>query len=129
MRWTYSCPQCGGVLNPGESVVLIAAHGANRVLMGFHPAPGNYQAYVPPGIEIEPGEVWDFSCPLCHASLVSYVDRGLCAIDLHAEGGKHRVYFARTAGQRATFVVSSDGTVTSHGADASRHSLDILDEV
>jgi len=129
MRWTYSCPQCGGILNPGESVVLIAVHGSTRVLMGFHPAPGNYRASVPPGVEIEPGEVWDFSCPLCHASLVSYVDRGLCAIDLHAEGGKHRVYFTRTAGQRATFVVSSDGTVTSHGADAGKHSLEILDHV
>jgi len=129
MRWTYSCPHCGGILNPGEAVVLIAAHGSTRVLMGFHPAPGNYRASVPHGVVMEPGEVWEFSCPLCHASLTSYVDRGLCAIDLQTQESKSRVYFARTAGQRATFVVSSDGTVEAHGADAAKHSLDILDEV
>jgi len=127
MSWTYSCPQCSGVLNPGEAVVLVAAHGATRVLMGFHPAPGNYQASVPPGVAVNPGEVWDFSCPLCHASLVSYVDRSLCAIDLQVGGSRSRVYFSRTAGRRATFVVSSDGTVEMHGPDAAKHPLEMLD--
>jgi hypothetical protein len=129
MSWTYSCPHCGGVLNPGEVVVLIAAHGATRVLMGFHPAPGNYQAHVPPGVVIERGEVWDFSCPLCHTSLVSYVDRRLCALDLRADEGRQRVYFDRTAGRRATFVVSAEGEVTPHGADADQHSLELLEFV
>lgn len=129
MRWIYSCPHCGAILNPDETVVLVAAHGSTRVLMGFHPAPGNYQAFVPPGVVIEPGEAWDFSCPLCHASLVSYVDRSLCALDLQTGTERQRVYFDRTAGQRATFVVSAEGAVTVHGADADRHSLELLEFV
>jgi len=106
MRWTYSCPQCEAMLNPDETIVLVATHGNTRILMGFHPEPGNYRAYAPPGESVEPGEAWEFSCPLCHASLISYVDRKLCAIDMHTVGAKHRVYFSRIAGQHATFVMS-----------------------
>ena len=86
------------MLNPDETIVLVAAHGTDRVLMGFHPEPGNYKAYMPPGVALEAGEIWDFYCPLCHASLISYVDRDLCGIDMHNRGEKNRVYFSRTAG-------------------------------
>ena len=129
MRWTYSCPHCSAMLNPDETIVLVAAHGTTRVLMGFHPEPGNYRAYMPPGTPMEPGETWDFSCPLCHASLVSYVDRNLCAIDMHTGGEKHRVYFSRTVGERATFVLSATGDVERHGEHADRHSLELLEFV
>jgi len=127
MRWTYSCPQCEAMLNPDETIVLVATHGNTRILMGFHPEPGNYRAYAPPGESVEPGEAWEFSCPLCHASLISYVDRKLCAIDMHTVGAKHRVYFSRIAGQHATFVMSGEGEVESHGRHADAHSLELLE--
>ncbi len=117
------------MLNPDETIVLVAAHGTTRVLMGFHPEPGNYKAYMPPGVHLEPGEIWDFACPLCHASLISYVDRDLCGIDMHTKGEKNRVYFSRTAGKHATFVFSPTGNVESHGDDADRHSLELLEFV
>jgi hypothetical protein len=116
-------------LNPGETIVLVAVHGTRRALMGFHPEPGNYRAYLPPGLRLEPGEKWEFSCPLCHASLISYVDRDLCAIDMRTDDAKHRVYFSRRAGEHATFVASDTGEVVPHGEHADRHSLELLDLV
>lgn len=129
MRWTYSCPHCSAMLNPDETIVLVAAQGSTRVLMGFHPEPGNYTAYMPPAVALETGGIWDFACPLCHASLISDADGNLCAIDMHTKGEKNRVYFSRTAGEYATFVFSEEGTVEHHGDHADRHSLDLLGHV
>ena len=129
MRWSYSCPHCGSGLNPDETIVLVAEHGGTRALLGFHPEPGNYQAYVPPGIEVTPGTRWTFYCPVCQTSLVTDVSEGLCAIDGPYEGPKHRVYFSPVAGELATFVVSAEGIVERHGRDIERHSLDLLDQI
>lgn len=129
MEWTYSCPHCGAMLNPDETVILVAQHGDTRVLLGFHPQPGNYRAYQPPGVDIDAGANWDFSCPLCHADLATDAAPDLCALDMLTRGSRHRVYFSRTAGDQATFVVSAEGIVERHGRDAERHSLEILEHV
>lgn len=129
MRWSYSCPHCRAFLNPGGDVILVASHAGARVLMAFHPEPGNYGASVPPGVTVQAGETWDFSCPLCHTTLTSYTDRALCVLNMHFDDRKHRVYFSRTAGDRATFVVSDDGTMTRHGEHSDRHSLELLEYV
>jgi hypothetical protein len=42
------------------------------------------------------------------------------------QGVRHRLFFSRTAGERATFVVSAEGIQT-HGEHAERHSLEMLD--
>jgi hypothetical protein len=128
MSWTYSCPRCGAMLNPDETVVLIGEHAGTRVLVGFHPEPGNYKAYMPPGAEANDGSRWEFFCPLCRASLVTELSTELCALDMLARGVAHRVYFSRTAGDHATFVVSAEG-IERLGEDVERHSLEILDLV
>ena len=38
---------------------------------------------------------------------------------------RHRVYFSRAAGERATFVISAEG-IEHHGEHAGRHSLELL---
>jgi hypothetical protein len=115
------------MLNPDETVILVAQHGSTRVLLGLHPEPGNYRAFMPPGIDSPDGTRWDFSCPLCHADLATDAAPELCAIDMRTQGRKHRVFFARTAGEQATFVVSAEGLVEQHGAHVERHPLDLLD--
>ena len=69
MRWTYSCPKCHAMLNPDETVVLVGQCGAHRILVGFHPEPGTYRAYLPPGFRMEHGALWDFFCPVCNEKL------------------------------------------------------------
>ncbi len=128
MRWCYSCPHCQGILNRQHSILLVGTHGEDRIIIGFHPAPGNYQISLPPGYEIEPGSSWTFSCPLCQQSLVSDLSPDLCSIDMVSKGVRHRVYFSRIAGEHATFVISAEG-IEKHGDHADRHSLEMLELV
>lgn len=129
MRWTYLCPHCGAMLNPDETVILIGQHGDTRILLGFHPEPGTYRAYLPPGADVVEGTTWDFSCPLCHASLGTDVAPELCALDVLTSGQRLRVYFSRKAGERATFVVTAEGLVKRFGDHSERHSLEMLEHV
>ena len=126
MRWTYACPHCDAMLNPDETVVLIGECGPHRILIGFHPEPGTYRAYLPPKFRLEEGSLWDFSCPVCSRSLVAEINPEFCALDVATQGVRHRLYFSRTAGEQATFVITAEG-VTSMGKDSGKHSLEILE--
>jgi hypothetical protein len=114
------------MLNPDETVVLIGECGPHRILIGFHPEPGNYRAYFPPEFELQEGSTWDFSCPVCDRGLVSEAAPDLCALDMASQGVRHRLYFSRTAGDQATFLITAEG-ITSHGRDADQHSLEMLE--
>jgi hypothetical protein len=116
------------MLNPDETVVLIGECGPHRILIGFHPEPGSYRAYLPPEFKFEEGSLWDFSCPVCSRSLVAEVTPELCALDMATQGVRHRLFFARTAGEQATFVISAEG-ITTHGKDSARHELEMLELV
>jgi hypothetical protein len=128
MRWIYACPQCDAMLNPDETVVLIGECGPHRVLMGFHPEPGNYRVYLQPGFELAEGSLWEFFCPVCSQSLMMEYAPGLCALDVATQGVRHRLFFSRIAGEHATFVITAEG-IDNHGSDAKKHSLQILELV
>lgn len=128
MRMSYSCPHCGAVLNPDVSIMLIGTHAGRSIMIGFHPVPGNYRISLPPGVEIDAGSNWDFTCPLCRESLVSEVSDQLCCLDMVMGEDHHRVYFSRVAGEHATFVISAEG-IERFGEHAERHSLEILEFV
>jgi hypothetical protein len=63
---------------------------------------------------------------VCDRSLVAEVAPELCALDMATQGVRHRLYFSRTAGEQATFVISAEG-ITSLGKDAEQHSLEMLE--
>jgi hypothetical protein len=105
--------------------MLKGACGSEDIIIGFHPTPGNYRISLPPGFEIEPGSKWDFSCPSCDRSLVSDLSPELCCLDMVTKNVRHRVYFSRTAGEHATFVISAEG-IERLGKHAERHSLEML---
>jgi hypothetical protein len=117
MSKDYCCPRCEAVLNPDRSVILTATLGDIRILIGFHPEPGNYEIYLPPGFHAVPGSRWDFSCPVCQASLTAEEDPNLCRLVLREDGEESRLLFSRIAGQQATFVVREDRVEEAHGAD------------
>jgi hypothetical protein len=122
MIWTYSCTACGSVVNPGGGmVVLVGLFGGAQMLLGFHPEPGNYALYLPPGAELERGETWAFHCPVCHGNLVSELNENLCALDLDHDGVKKRVLFSRIAGEHATYVVSGETDSEGLGEDRSAY--------
>jgi hypothetical protein len=98
-------------------VVLVGIFGGAQMLIGFHPEPGNYSLFLPPGAELEHGDAWSFHCPVCHSSLVSDLDPNLCALDLEEDGAMKRVLFSRICGEHATYVVADNGTPAAHGED------------
>ena len=106
MSWTYACPKCKALLNPNETVVLVAQRGDDRMLIGFSPEPGNYEIFVPPGMPIEAGSRWDFFCPVCRADLVIEDSPNLCALDMVTGSETARIMFSRIAGEKATFVLA-----------------------
>ncbi len=127
MSWSYWCPHCGAGLNPDKTIILIGEYAGSRTMVGFHPQPGNYRAYLPPDVELRQGSRWSFYCPVCQRSLETEAAEGLCALDGLHERDKHRVYFSPVAGEQATFVVTAEGLIERYGRDADRHSLDLLE--
>jgi hypothetical protein len=101
------------MLNPDETVVLVATQGTRRVLIGFHPQPGNFDVFLPPDVTLAEGERWDFHCPVCQESLRSGELENLCELRMSEQGRKHRVFFSRVAGEHATFLVA-EGEPVAH---------------
>jgi hypothetical protein len=85
--------------------------------MGFHPDPGNYEIYLPEGVQVSMGAVWSFACPACHHDLLSPLDADLCEILRQDDTRTERVHFSRTAGRQATLVLTSGGDAQAHGSE------------
>ncbi len=123
MAWTYSCPHCGNVVNPDETVILLAILGESQMLVGLHPQPGNYTTYLPPGVQINVGDKWNFYCPLCRADLTDQEYNDLCALILHEGKTGRRVLFSKISGQRATYLIKDEQLDEIHGEDAKKHDV------
>jgi hypothetical protein len=96
-------------------IVLLAMRSGASMLVGFHPEPGNYDVYLPPGAQIEDGSVWDFHCPLCRASLKNEQHENLAELALDEGGRRKRLLFSRVAGEHATYVITESDQAISHG--------------
>ncbi|MFO8071424.1 MAG: hypothetical protein R6V85_06075 [Polyangia bacterium] len=105
MSWTYSCPYCDCVVNPDETVILVAERNNQQMLIGFHPQPGNYTIYVPQSVQLSRGDVWEFFCPLCRANLRSEEHPHLAALLVWQGDVRRRVLFSRVVGEQATYIV------------------------
>lgn len=121
MNSVYACPKCQSVLSPGDRIVLVGSRGSDRVLVSFHPQPGNYDVWLPPGVEVQQGDVWTFFCPLCCSDLTSPDNDKLCALELLTNDLPRQVLFSRVAGERATFIVNPTTIEYRHGTDAERY--------
>jgi len=117
MSRDYHCPMCQAALNPDRSVILLATHDDTRALIGFHPQPGQYEIFLPPGVQADAGSRWNFACPVCQADLTAEENKDLCQLELWADGERSRLLFSRVAGEQATFVMR-DGELEEHGSDA-----------
>ena len=121
MSWEYCCPKCKTMLNPTKKIILCAAHGETRVMIGLHPQPGKYAVYLPPGVKAEDGQAWEFSCPMCHESLQTAPNSNFCELELILEGQPLRILFSRIAGEHATFVINKDKGREGLGEDQQKY--------
>lgn len=109
MSWSYRCPKCRNMLNPAKVVILVAGREGKKFLIGLHPEPGNYLVYLPPKVEVSPGERWDFFCPVCQTNLAAQGHKNMCMVQMVEGDSVRDVFFSRVAGQKMTFVHSQDG--------------------
>ena len=124
MDLKYGCPHCSAKLNPGAMIILLGRREALNVLFAFHPEPGNYEVGIPEGVTIEPGEVWNFSCPVCQGDLAFEGEENLAALNMtDGVGNEYKVVFSRIAGEHATFVIArgEEVEVEAYGANLSRY--------
>jgi len=105
MSWLYICPHCNARLNPNKTLILLAEHEERRMLVGFHPEPGNYEIYFPPDTDLKEGQFWDFFCPVCGVNLAIPENDRMCAVLMLEPGVSRRVVFSRVAGEHATEIV------------------------
>ena len=120
-RWSYSCPWCDAMLNPDETIILTAAQGENRVLIGFHPEPGNYELYLPPDVSLEEGAHWDFFCPVCRENLMTGELENLCELRIREGAERRRIFFSNIAGEHATIIMADNTVERGHGEHAERY--------
>ena len=126
MKWHYRCPACDTTLNPHEAIMVVADWGGRRLLMGFHPEPGNYEVFLPPDVQVVPRAAWEFYCPVCHANLAVEDGDDLCHLDLDEDGVRKKVVFSRIAGEHATFLLGADGLEAHHGPQGAERLEQVL---
>lgn len=110
MGRTYKCTSCESVLNPVKEIVLGGRFGRVRTLFLFPPDLGDYNFATAPGIEVVPGDTWEFFCPLCQHNITTSFSRSLAELHLLEDDGERRVVvFSKVANQHASFELTRGG--------------------
>jgi hypothetical protein len=121
MRNSYHCPHCLASLNPGNKLILRIAHGSRAGLILLSPQVGNYTKILPDGFELADGEGLTVSCPVCAEDLTSPANARFGEVLLRRGDEEFvRVYFSKTYGEEATFVVTND-EVHAYGPHAEQY--------
>ena len=104
----YSCPKCLRALNMSGGIVLVGECEDRKTVFVFDPEPGKYQMEVADELEVEPGTLWEFTCPLCGENLSTEFNNRMARLHLMKAGTPKQVFFSKVADERATFVLGGD---------------------
>lgn len=120
MAVEYICKICRGNLNVKTSIVLAASklHSSKRGLVFLNPEIGNYTTTTHPSFEIQEGEEYVYTCPICHSQLNSTKYKHLVRIIMIDEKGKeYNIYFSGIAGEKCTYKIREDKVEVKTGPD------------
>lgn len=120
MAVQYVCKICRGCLNVKTSIVLAASklHSSKRGLVFLNPEIGNYTTTTHPTFQIEQGEEYIYTCPICHSQLNSTKYKHLVRIILIDENRKeYNIYFSGIAGEKCTYKLRENIVETKTGPD------------
>jgi transcription initiation factor IIE alpha subunit len=125
----FLCPKCKGHLRIGDNIIFkIKNRDKQHALMLLSPQIGNYTSVKHPSFEIKEGELVEFYCPLCNASLKSDIHNNLALVLMKDEEEKSfAVYFSQIAGEHSTYETDGDA-VHATGEDAGRYTFFKLGE-
>ena len=122
MEVTYLCPYCRGAINAGNNVILSAKSSKNKIgLVLLHEEIGNYTVVHSSSLTVEPGEIVDFYCPICHESLNVKKGESLARY-IRLENGVDEsfIIISRAYGERITFRVDKNKHIETYGESISR---------
>jgi transcription initiation factor IIE alpha subunit len=106
----FLCPKCKGHLRVGDHIIFKVKNNLKQsALMLLSPQIGNYSSVKHPSFEFNQGEVLEFYCPLCNASLKSDIHQNLALILMKDETRKgYAVYFSQVAGEHSTYETDGE---------------------
>ncbi|HNS16852.1 MAG TPA: hypothetical protein PKH94_10055 [Bacteroidales bacterium] len=123
MNVNYLCPHCRGAINALENIILAARKKRkNTGLVLLHEDLGNYKSSFSATLVVEPGDIVDFFCPLCHKSLNTR--RGIhfaYYIRIDESGNESKIVISRMYGEKATFKIEDGKAVESYGECARKY--------
>lgn len=120
MAVEYVCKICRGCLNVKTSIVLAASklHSSKRGLIFLNPEIGNYTTTTHPSFQIEEGEEYIYTCPICHSQLNSTKYKHLVRIIMIDENKKEfNIYFSGIAGEKCTYKLRENKVEAKTGPD------------
>jgi hypothetical protein len=117
MEIMYLCPFCRGAINAKKNIILSAkTSGKNQGLALLHEEIGNYTVAMSPTLKVNTGDVVDFNCPVCHASLDIPKGENLARfLRVDELGNETSVIISRKYGERCTFTIDDQKKVKSYG--------------
>ncbi len=123
MEVQYLCPHCRGAINANDHIILTARTiEKNAGLVLLHQEMGNYTSTHSATLVIEPGEIVDFFCPLCHESLNTRRGEHFAHFIRIDESGKEsKIVISRKYGEKTTFKIEDGKAVESYGESARKY--------
>jgi hypothetical protein len=122
MNSDYLCKVCRGHLKVKTSIVLSATKLSDRSQRGLvflNPEIGNYTKTTHSSFQINEGEEYIYSCPICAAQLNSMKYLHLVRIIMLDETGKEfNIYFSGIAGENCTYKIRGNKVEDEQGPDA-----------
>jgi uncharacterized protein YbaR (Trm112 family) len=127
MKTDFICPRCRGYLNVGDKVTfIIRSKGWAGGILMLSPVLGDYSYLSHPSHSFEPGQQYEFFCPICHHDL-SLEGSGNMAKMLMKEDDRDEFFivFSKKAGERCTYKLSESKIETTYGEHRDVH-IDLL---
>jgi predicted RNA-binding Zn-ribbon protein involved in translation (DUF1610 family) len=117
----FLCPKCLAHICVGNHLIFKVKNQKKQSgLLLLDPNIGNYSSIKHTTFEIMKGEMLDFYCPVCGASLESGIHRNLAHVVLDENGRNYDVYFSQVSGEHSTFETLGD-SVRATGEDAGKY--------
>jgi hypothetical protein len=106
----FICPKCQGHLRVGDHIIFkVRNKKKQHALLLLSAQIGNYSSEKHPEFFIEPGELLDFFCPLCNATMQSDIHQHLARVLMKDDQGDYfEVYFSEVSGEHITYTTSGD---------------------
>jgi hypothetical protein len=123
MDLLYRCPYCKGAINANEYIILSSKTKDKKVgLILLHEEIGNYSALHTPTLEVEPGEIVDIYCPICHKNLKTRRGEHFATFNRRdEEGNESRIIISRKYREEVTFKIEKGKETESYGESARKY--------